>query len=215
LNDPAPEDTGPSVSPEDAPKLCADCSRPLSVGERMFYFLEGAGSTPTCRACLARRQADGDLPEEEALALGPLSELEARYGKGTEGWRALAHAVRAFLEDEMDRIDVVVDRLPEDHPDLALVRSVQHEAQGHLSRNRLAEAIVSMSDLRRILTEIDRGHQRVPLTSPWDESIEELFDRVITRARAMSRRVPPVLEGDEEPTEPIARESSSAPRVGS
>ena len=47
-------DPSRTVTPEDAPKECANCSRPLSVGERMFYFLEGGGEFPMCRACLGR-----------------------------------------------------------------------------------------------------------------------------------------------------------------
>jgi hypothetical protein len=181
----------------------------------MFYFLEGAGTPPTCRACLVRRQSAGDLETGEALALSSLNELDSRYGAGKDGAKTLAHAVRTFLQDELDRIDIAVDHLAENHPDLPLIRSVQHDAQEHLSHDRLAEAIVSMSDLRRILTEIDRGRHRVPLSSPWDESIEELFDRVVARARAMARRDPLLLEGNGEAAEPTAPEPTRVPRVSS
>ena len=192
----------PDLSPEEAPKACSSCQRPLTVGERMFYFLEGGGSVPVCRSCLARQPATCEEDGMESPALGPSSEPSPDDSGGQDGAPPLAHTVRRFLEDELNRIDLVVDRFPATQPDLPLVRSVQQEAQDHLSHDRLADAIVSMSDLRRILTEIDRGRQRAPLSAAWEESIEELFDRVITRARAMSRRLPPLPEWDEELIEP-------------
>ncbi len=42
------------IVPERSVRRCASCAGALTVGERMFYFLEGIDSPPICRTCLAR-----------------------------------------------------------------------------------------------------------------------------------------------------------------
>ena len=190
-------DPSPTVTPEDAPKQCATCSRPLSVGERMFYFLEGGEEFPMCRACLA------GSPQRLPNNTGP-----EMTGRSTEGSGGLLDVVRTFLEEEFDRIDVALGRVPETHPDLPLAQNLEDDARRQLARGQLVEAVGCLRDVRRMLPSLERGRKYSPLTAPWDESVEEMFDRVLARARAMAR-----------PTEPTAEEeggmaTASVPRRG-
>jgi hypothetical protein len=173
----------------------------------MFYFLEGAGASPTCRTCLARLR--GDLnPEEGGLA--PWDESISSFGRGgdrTAGQSdGLVDRVRSFLQEEFDRIDLALDRLPAKHPDLPMLRSLRNEGQQQLTDGRLHEALDSLADLRRIWSGVDRKGS--PLSAPWDESVEELFDQVVARSRAMTRRLVPPPEEDEAAFEPPVRGSS-------
>ncbi len=93
----------------------------------------------------------------------------------------------SFLEEELNRFDSSLDRVPETHPDLALARGLEDEARQQLSSGRLANAVASLRDVRRILITLERGRKRSSLSAPWDESVEALFDRVLARARAMTR----------------------------
>jgi len=110
----------------------------------------------------------------------------------------LEPAVRSFLEEEFERIDGALDRIAKDAPDLPLAKSLRQEAQHQLYSGELTEAVVLLRDLRRVLTGLERNRKRLPLAAPWDESVEELFDRVQARASAMSRAPATVPELDEE-----------------
>jgi len=162
------------VTPEDAPRLCSDCRRPLSVAERMFYFLEGAGATPFCRLCLGRVASADSRGSTKAVPPPPAD---------------LSDAVRSLLEEEFRRIDDVLRQMDRDDPDTSLLQEVRDAGQHDLSRGLLADGVVSLTDARRILAARGgNGGLHSPLSAPWDESTEELFDRVAARARAMAHR---------------------------
>ncbi len=187
-----------SVSPEDAPTQCAVCSQPLSVGERMFYFLEGGGEFPLCRACIAREQSEGAPGGDRSHALGSSKNVQYPDPGAADGSAGnpefLTEVVRSFLLEELDRFDHTLDRVPETHPDLPVARGLEEEARQQLSSGRLADAVASLRDVRRILVAFERARKRTPLSAPWDESVEALFDRVMARARAMTRVNPPSPE---------------------
>ncbi len=158
----------------------------------MFYFLEGAEARPICRACLAHLEPAGgensdDWSDFESLGIRAAAD-ERVSGEPTPESRGLPSAVRSLLIEEIDRIDLAIDRIAEKDSDLPFIRSLYEELRGAMSANQLAEALVSLRDLRRILTAKNLGPSRGSLTAPWDESVDELFDRVMARARAMSRK---------------------------
>lgn len=158
----------------------------------MFYFLEGAEARPICRACLSRQEPAGrgavdDWSGVEPLHLGVPTD-EGLAGETAREPRRLTDAVRSLLIEEVDRVDLAIERLPEQDPDLPLVRSIGEELRHALSASHLAEALVSLRDLRRILAAKNVGRSPGSLSAPWDESVEELFDRVMARALAMSRK---------------------------
>jgi len=198
----APSGSPPAeVSPDDAPRTCSACSEPLSLGERMFYFLEGAGSHPVCRDCLARQEAEA-APDASFWSELRGLEMASRSGgggaeSGFQGSNDLARAVRSLLIEELDRVDVVLERMPEREPDLPLLRNLEEETRQELQTGQLSAALVALRDLRRILSGRESARVHPPLSAPWDESVEELFDRVMARSHAMIRRpLPP-----EEPVE--------------
>jgi len=167
----------------------------------MFYFLEGGGEFPMCRACLAGPSSGGP-PGVGGISVAGSPQRLSNYsdpgiaGRSTEGTGGLLDVVRTFLEEEFDRIDVALGRVPETHPDLPLAESLEDEARRQLARGHLVEAVGSLRDVRRMLPSLERGRKYSPLTAPWDESVEEMFDRVLARARAMARPTAPT--GEEE-----------------
>lgn len=191
-------DLARSVSPEDAPTRCAVCSQPLTVGERMFYFLEGGGEFPLCRACIAREQAEGGPGAARSPVAAPSKNIQfpdrGATDTGPGSPEFLTDVVRSFLMEELDRIDRTLDRVSETHPDLPIARGLEEEARQQLSSGRLADAVASLRDVRHILVGLERGRKHAPLSAPWDESVEALFDRVMARARAMARPNPTIPE---------------------
>jgi len=185
-----PSDTA-QLSPDDAPRACEDCERSLTVGERMFYFLEGTGTRPVCRRCMIDADPDGAALEEEWIKISARRPLRERYlrQRAEEGGRAdaLAPEIRRFLNDEILRIEDAIDRLPEREPDRALLNDLVEELRDLVESNRLSEAVVALRDVRRIVSSVERGGDRPALLAPWDEDVEQLYDRVVARSRAMSR----------------------------
>ena len=170
----------------------------------MFYFLEGAGSTALCRSCLA--MGGEGVPENlgEAPEVISWSRVDAPTAR-LPGDRPndLEIAVRSFVQEEFDRLDAALDRIPDDAADLPLARSLRKEAEDRYFDRDLPQAIALLRDLRRILSGLELGRQRPALTAPWDESVEQLYDRVRARARAMVR--PPLgTATDDEDEVPIA-----------
>jgi len=179
----------------------------------MFYFLEGGGEFPMCRACLAG-QPTGGPPGVAGRSVAEHRPMGFAFpdpgiaGRSTSGSDGVLDVVRSFLEEEFDRVDVALGRVPETHPDLPLAQNLEDEARRQLSRGQLVEAVGSLRDVRRMLPSLERGRKYSPLTAPWDESVEEMFDRVLARARAMSRR--PELTAEEEGS----MAATSMPRQG-
>lgn len=163
----------------------------------MFYFLEGAGSHPLCRSCLARQEAESAPDAGFWSELRGLELASRAGGKGEEGefrgTNDLTDSVRALLIEELDRIDVALERMPEREPDLPLLRALGEEARQEFHNGQLSAALLALRDLRRILSGRESARTQSPLTAPWDESVEELFDRVMARSRAMTRK-PPATE---------------------
>jgi hypothetical protein len=185
------EEGSPGTPPAtEAPAFCTKCSGPLSVGERMFYFLDSDSAPALCRDCLAGSE-EGELVRSwdslEVISWHRVDAPTASDLNRSDGANDLTRAVRAYLQDEFDRADIVLDRVPSDHPDLALARSLRAETQQLLFSNQLAEAVALLRDLRRVLVGLEGGRRRAPLAAPWDESVEEMFDRVQARSTAMVR----------------------------
>lgn len=189
---PLPE-VSATTSGEDAPRRCAVCSHSLTVAERMFYFLEGVGATPICRACSAHQRpemaAESELlstsgsvrfagaPAPEPIGVDPKADPTR-----------LTDSARALVIEELDRVRGAIERIPSGNADRPLVERLEGDVRDAFTAGRLSEALEALRDLRRVLSAVTNGHARTPITAPWDESVEELFDRVIARSREMARR---------------------------
>lgn len=167
----------------------------------MFYFLEGAGSRPVCRNCLARQETEaapdaGFWSELRGLEMATRSGTGAVSG-GLPGPGDLTDAVRSLLVEELDRIGAALERTPESEPDLPLLWDLEKEARQHLRTGQLSAALLALRDLRRIFSGRENARAKPPLCAPWDESVEVLFDRVMARSRAMTRKSPAAEAPDE------------------
>jgi phage-related minor tail protein len=172
----------------------------------MFYFLDGVEATPLCRSCLTR------LEREKALLGTPLSALEGAAPDPTGAPATLDDALHHYLEEELHRIELTLERLPEEDPAALLARQLQRKAQQELGRSRLSEVILCLGDLRRNLADIERTLERpsAVAAAPWDESVDEMLERVNARARALT---PPARRSplDRAPSTGSARGTSPLP----
>jgi hypothetical protein len=160
----------------------------------MFYFLEGAEAVPLCRSCLIRQERERalratDSPEMVRAAVAALSPAAGTAEPPAPG-ADLAAAVRRYLAEELDRIAVAIERMSEEDPGARLARQLQQKALGDIAQDRLADAVLEIGDLRRNLTSFDPAFGPTGPLPPWDESVDELFERVTARARALARPPP-------------------------
>lgn len=106
----------------------------------------------------------------------------------------LHEAIPSSLEAELARHEATLNRFPEDHAPSAIARRLQLEAARHLKKGRLSEAVQSVRDLRQELAELERQAAAKPaVTAPVaavrEETEDEMFDRLLKKARALAARV--------------------------
>jgi hypothetical protein len=154
----------------------------------MFYFLDGVEAVPLCRGCLTRQERDRAFLGPDAAVVGApaLPEMFATgASNATSGAsRDLGSAVETYLREELDRIASSLEKMPEEDAGAVLARQLERKARQELLEDRLGEAVLCMADLRRNLADLERAADAsVP---PWDETVEELLERVNARARALA-----------------------------
>jgi hypothetical protein len=185
-------ESGPRVSDDAAPRVCTTCAAPLTVAERMFYFLEGTDAVPRCRSCLSRQELRQGLTAPSPRTLRPPAEDGARVQAppGAARRAGLNEMVRTYIREELERIDSTLTRLGDGGAEVPVVRSLQEEALRELSDDRLPEAILWLGEIRHKLEGLDAPPERVaaPTPSPWDESVEEMYGRVSSRAKVLAVR---------------------------
>ena len=59
--------------PDKIVRVCSKCARPLSVGERMFYFLEAVNAPALCRICVLDQEREIIVPSPPPVGTGGLS----------------------------------------------------------------------------------------------------------------------------------------------
>ena len=57
--------------PDRVVRVCSKCTRPLSVGERMFYFLEAVNGPALCRLCVFEQERELLSPPEPLPSMDP------------------------------------------------------------------------------------------------------------------------------------------------
>lgn len=55
------------TTPDRVVRVCSKCARPLSVGERMFYFLEAVNAPALCRLCVLEQERELLMPPEPLM----------------------------------------------------------------------------------------------------------------------------------------------------
>lgn len=106
----------------------------------------------------------------------------------------LHEAIPTALSEELERSEKVIDRYPEDHAPSAVAKRLHLEATRHLKKGRLSEAVRSVQELRREITELEVAAAASPATpaaSPANapETEEEALDRLLKKARSLASRI--------------------------
>ncbi len=124
-----PGETPADQDPARKVRLCAECGRPLTVGERMFYFLDALHSPALCRVCLAENERASwqvaDLP------IGGRSGRFEFAGSPSSSPRSRAEAAGdgryyPFFEEYLADVDAALAELPRTSP----LRSVSLRLRG-------------------------------------------------------------------------------------
>ncbi len=106
----------------------------------------------------------------------------------------LHEAIPSALTEELERAEKTLDRYPEDHAASAVARRLHLEATRHLKKGRFTEAVRSVQDLRRELSELEVAAAASPAVaarpppSP-EETEDEMLDRLLRKARSLASRI--------------------------
>jgi hypothetical protein len=184
----------------------------------MFYFLEGVDAAPLCRVCLKREELERAFagPVSPDLQLAGWAQPRTPGGPNepesvdnlSGGPRDLAETTREYFLEELDRVDRALERWPEEDPGALLARQLGLKARQELGAGRLREAVLCIGDLRRNLPYDEPPSATA--AAVWDESVDELYDRVTARARQLRPRSSTrIAERARRAQRPVATESWS------
>ena len=120
--------------------------------------------------------------------------LDAVAQEAAQTLMLLHEAIPSALAEELLRDEAILDRYPEDHAASAVPKRLHLEANRHLKKGRLAEAVRSVQDLRRELAELEVAAAASPaiaaIPGPTvEETEEETLDRLLKKARSLASRV--------------------------
>lgn len=106
----------------------------------------------------------------------------------------LHEAVPSALNEELERVEKVIDRYPEDHVPSAVAKRLHLEATRHLKKGRLTEAVRSVQELRRELAELQAAAAASPSAaavapSAAVETEDEMLDRLLKKAWSLAARI--------------------------
>ena len=106
----------------------------------------------------------------------------------------LHEAIPSALTEELDRAEKTLDRYPEDHAPSAVARRLHLEATRHLKKGRFTEAVRSVQDLRRELSELEVAAAASPAVAARpppapEETEDETLDRLLKKARSLASRI--------------------------
>lgn len=195
---------GEGILPQNVVRRCSKCAAPLTVAERMFYFLEAIDAYPLCRPCLVQASRSGPLPFLSAVPAGPMS--PADRAPSLPSTRTLPSespvdtAIRIYLREELERAKLTLAHLPETDPGAQPIRGLFQEAYQQLSADRLLDAIITVRDLREIMIDFEsssRTAPAVPGPAP-TASPPEPVDEATKRARELAAHTSPP-SGDANP----------------
>lgn len=149
-SDAAPIEVEAETIPDRVVRVCSKCSRPLSVGERMFYFLEAVNTPALCRICVLEQEREITSPEavtEEAPAPTEMPSATTRNGTGPT---SPPERPRDDASRRRPRIHVVGEDLGSDELHDMLpsgARQLRLAASHYVEEGRLDEAIDCIREL--------------------------------------------------------------------
>ena len=106
----------------------------------------------------------------------------------------LHEAIPSALTEELERAEKTLDRYPEDHAPSAVAKRLHLEATRHLKKGRFTEAVRSVQDLRRELSELEVAAAASPAVAAGppatpEETEDEMLDRLLKKARLLASRI--------------------------
>ncbi len=155
-------DSAPSAGPvpDRVVRYCSKCSRLLSVGERMFYFLEAVHAPCLCRICLLQQEQEllaSPTPAEAPAPRGRYADLLRAEPKGAEvpEPRAIRGPVPIVAEDRIADSDGEIDPAERSARFAAGARRLRLAASRYVEEDRLAEAVQCIRELAVELAQVD------------------------------------------------------------
>lgn len=157
---PAPVEPGTESIPDRVVRICSRCSRPLSVGERMFYFLEAVNAPCLCRLCVLDQERDllsARDPESPSFPRIP-PPYDGLFGSESE--RSL-NPVACAVRDSIPAVDdnrAIVSELRSEatvrpaRPMLG-ARHLRVAASRYVEQDHLDEAILCIRELAQELAQ--------------------------------------------------------------
>jgi len=189
--------------PQNIIRRCSKCAAPLTVAERMFYFLEALDAPPLCRPCLVQstRSQPSPLPAAPRLGVsGPIAPTPAvSAGRTLPSESPVDTAIRIYLREELERAKLTLAHLPDTYTGVQSVRGLYQDAYQQLSTDRLLDAIITVRDLREAIAVLEVTAAPVgpatPLSPPTPAPPTEPVDAAVKRARELaSQSSPPTGE---------------------
>jgi len=106
----------------------------------------------------------------------------------------LHEAIPSALTEELERVEKVLDRYPEEHAASAVAKRMHLEATRHLKKGRFTEAVRTVQDLRRELAELEVAAAASPAAAPPPpatpgETEDEMLGRLLKKARLLASRI--------------------------
>ena len=144
--------------PDRVVRICSKCSRPLSVGERMFYFLEAVNTPCLCRICVLEQEREitsiSNGPEESTPSthLVPPSPTPAPVGPPATGSVRRVRLLDAGTPEEDRDSFGSRDGLPSG------ARQLRLAASHYVDEGRLEEAIECIRELASELALVDSAY---------------------------------------------------------
>jgi len=122
--------------------------------------------------------------------------LDAVAQEAAQTLMLLHEAIPAALTEELDRDEKVLDRYPEDHIASAIAKRLHLEATRHLKKGRFTEAVRTVQDLRRELSELEVAAAASPAAAARPtppaapaETEDETLARLLKKARSLAARI--------------------------
>ena len=185
--------------PQNIIRRCSKCAAPLTVAERMFYFLEAIDAPPLCRPCLvaSTRSQPSPLPAAPRPGVsgptGPAPAVSA--GRSLPSESPVDTAIRIYLREELERAKLTLAHVPDTSSRAQSVRGLYQDAYQQLSTDRLLDAIITVRDLREAIAGLEGAiapaGPTVAPSPPTPPPAAEPVDATVKRARELASQSSP------------------------
>ena len=201
---PAATVPGEELLPQNIIRRCSKCAAPLTVAERMFYFLEAIDAPPLCRPCLVQASRSQPSPLPPLARGGPADRAPTlSSSRPLPSESPVDTAIRIYLREELERAKLTLLHVPETDPRAQAIRGLYQDAFQQLSSDRLLDAIITVRDLRETIAVAESPGAAIPAVpgtppaAPTGPTLEST-DAAAKRARELGLH-PSSSSGDTSP----------------